>query len=131
LGLILFDDGTLLEAARLIAQERPWPDIARKAEHAEKSLDLARRVVDTGDLDGGLIQVRTALSLAARAYLLSLGEFPLSRAELPGQLAASQRGEAGALLEACIYGDPSSEDLTVAVSAGYALIEPRGARSRR
>jgi hypothetical protein len=75
-GLLLFDDGTVLDAARLLLEEQPWPDFEREAEHAAKSLDLARRVVETGDADGGLIQVRTALSLAARAYLLSIGRFP-------------------------------------------------------
>lgn len=124
-GLILVDDGTVLEAARLIAHERPWPDIARKAEQAEKSLNLARRVVETGDSDGALIQVRTALSLAARAYLLSIGDFPLSRAEIPDQLAAAGRNKAGAALEACISGEPSLEALMAAVSDGYALVELR------
>jgi hypothetical protein len=90
-GRLLFDDGTVLQAARLIAEERPWPDVERKTEHAGKSLELARRVVETGDSDGALIQVRTALSLAARAHLLSIGQFPMSRAELPNQLAAAGR----------------------------------------
>jgi hypothetical protein len=126
-GLLLFDDGTVLDAARLLVDERPWPDFERKAEHATKSLDLARRVVETGDSDGGLIQVRTALSLTARAYLLSIGQFPFSRAELPNQLAAAGRPEAAAALEACIYGEPSLEALAKDVSDGYALLDRLGA----
>jgi hypothetical protein len=122
-GLLLFDDGTVLAAARSIVNERPWPDVERKAEHARKSLGLARRVVDTGDSDGALIQVRTALSLAARAHLLSEGCFPLSRAELPDQLAAAGRLESAAALEACIYGEPSLDALARAVSAGYDLLD--------
>jgi hypothetical protein len=122
-GLVLFDDGTVREASRLIAEQRCWPDAGRKAEHAKRSLDLARRVVATGDSDGALIQVRTALSLAARAHLLSIGEFPMSRAELPDQLVAAGRDEAGAALEACIYGEPSLEALAAAVSDGYTLTE--------
>lgn len=122
-GLLLFDDGTLLAAARVIVEKRPWPDVERKAEHAKKSLDLARRVVETGDADGALIQVRTALSLAARAYLLSMGEFFLSRAELSNQLSAGGQSEAAVALEACIHGEPSLETLGKAVSDAYTLLE--------
>jgi HEPN domain-containing protein len=121
-GRVLFDDGTVLDAARLIAEERPWPDAERKIGHAVKSLDLARRVVETGDSDGAVIQVRTALSLAARAHLLSVGRFPMSRAELPDQLAAAGRPESAAALEACIHGHPSLEALGKAVSEGHALL---------
>jgi hypothetical protein len=122
-GRIVFDDGTLLEASRLMAERRPWPDVERKRAHAAKSLELARRVVDSGDQDGALIQVRTGLSLAARAYLLSTGEFPMSRAELPGQLLAA--GEAGAAqaLQACIQGAPPLEMLRDAVFEGASLLQ--------
>lgn len=126
-GLLLFDDGTVLDAARLVVEERPWPDFEGKAERATKSLDLARRVVETGDSDGGLIQVRTALSLTARAYLLSIGQFPFSRAELPNQLAAAGHPEAAAALDACIYDEPSLEALAKGVSGGYALLDRLGA----
>ncbi len=121
-GRVLFDDGTVLAAARLIAERRPWPDVGRKAEHAAKSLNLARRVIETGDSDGALIQVRTGLSLAARAHLLSVGEFPLSRAELPAQLAAAGHPEAASALDACILGEPTLATLATAVTAGYALL---------
>lgn len=125
-GLLLFDDGTVLDAARLIVDQKLWPDFERKAEHATRSLDLARRVVETGDSDGGLIQVRTALSLAARAFLLSIGQFPLSRAELANQLAAAGHPEAAAALDACIYDDPSLETLAKGVSDGYSLLAQIG-----
>jgi hypothetical protein len=36
---------------------------------------------------------------------------------------ATGRGEAGAALEACIYGELPLEALTAAVSDGYALID--------
>jgi hypothetical protein len=126
-GLLLFDDNTVLDAARLIVEERAWPDVERKAQHARKSLDLARRVVETGDSEGALIQVRTALALSARAHLLSTRQFPLSRAELPTQLVAGGHPESAAALEACIHGEPSLEALGQAVSKGYALLERFGA----
>jgi hypothetical protein len=123
-GQIVLDDGTLLEAIRLMAEHRPWPDIVRKRDHAEKSLELARRVVESGDQDGALVQVRTGLSLAARAYLLSKREFPMSRAELPGQLLATGNAGAARALQACIQGDPSLESLADAVFEGANLLEP-------
>ena len=125
-GLLLFDDGAVLEAARTIVEERPWPDVERKVEHAGKSLDLARRVVEAGDADGAQIQVRTALSLATRAYLLSVGVFPLSRAELPKQLLTAGQSESAAALEACIHGEPSLEALAKIVSDGSALLDRFG-----
>lgn len=61
-GCVVFDDGTVRRALRLIVEHQPWPDVKRKRAHAAKSLDLARRFVSTGDQDGALVQVRTALS---------------------------------------------------------------------
>ncbi|MCP9490242.1 MAG: hypothetical protein MSC31_10250 [Solirubrobacteraceae bacterium MAG38_C4-C5] len=121
-GRIVFDDGALFKAIRLMAERRPWPDVERKRDHAAKSLDLARRVVESGDQDGALVQVRTGLSLAARAYLLSNSEFPMSRAELPGQLVAAGETEAAGALQACIQGDPPLAILGDAVVKGANLV---------
>jgi hypothetical protein len=127
-GCVLFDDGTLLRAVRLIAARRPWPDVERKRRHAMKSLELAGRVVETGDHDGALVQVRTALSLAARAGLLSRGTFPMSRAELPGQLADAGWVSASDALRASIEGHPSLEELDAAVNTGRGLLGEIGDR---
>lgn len=121
-GKVVLDDGTLLAAVRLIAKRQPWPAVERKCQHAEKSLALASRVVETGDVTGGLEQVRTALSLVTRAYLLSAGVFPMSRAELPEQLAAAGRHEAGQALADCIYTQPSLDALALAISRGQELL---------
>lgn len=126
-GRVIFDDGTLLRALRLMADARPWPDVERKRRHAAKSLDLARRVVESGDEDGALLQVRTALSLAARAHLLAHGEFPMTRAELPEQLAAARQVAAAEALQSCIHGQPSLASLRDAVSEGLALLGTTGA----
>jgi hypothetical protein len=128
-GCVVFDDGTLRRALRLIAERRPWPDVERKRRHAARSLDLAGRVVETGDQDGALVQVRTALSLAARAGLLSRGAFPMSRAELPRQLADAGWATAGEALRASIEGDPSLEELAAAVDAGRGLLAEIGERT--
>ena len=121
-GCVVFDDGTVRRALRLIAERQPWPDVGRKRAHAAKSLELARRFVRTGDQDGALVQVRTALSLAARARLLGAGIFPLSRAELPAQLQAIGCPEAAHDLAETIYTAPSLTELARAVRQGEQLI---------
>ena len=102
-GLIVFDDGHLRRAAALIATSKPWPDAERKRRQAEKSADLARRMVASGDQDAALEQVRTALSLAARARLLHAGVFPGSRDELQQQLADLDLREVGDALATTIH----------------------------
>ena len=114
-GLVVFDEGVLRRAAQVMTEHRPWPDVDRKIRHAAKSVDLARRFVETADEDGALEQVRTALSLAARARLLSAGTFPLSRAELPEQLDALGFQEAGDALRTIIFASVSLEALADAV----------------
>jgi hypothetical protein len=130
-GCIVFDSGVLRDALRLIAERRLWPDVDRKVQHARKSLDLARRFVDTGDEDGALVQVRTALSLAARARLLSAGVFPLSRAELPSQLELLGHSGAADALAATIYGEPTLDALRQGVRDGEEMLRSGpGAASR-
>ena len=121
-GCVVFDDGAVRRALRLLSDRRPWPDVERKHKHAAKSLDLARRFVETGDQDGALQQVRTALSLAARARLLGAGVFPLARAELPDQLEAIGCADAAHVLATTIYGSPSLAELEVAVRYGDGLL---------
>lgn len=121
-GLVVFDDDVLRRAVRLIAERQPWPDVDRKLRHAAQSIDLARRFVATGDEDGALVQVRTALSLAARARLLSASTFPMSRAELPAQLAAIGFKDAGDALAATIYDAVPLEALAEAVRHGEELL---------
>jgi len=122
-GLIVFDDGHLRRAAALIATSKPWPDADRKRRHAAKSLDLARRMVASGDQDAALEQVRTALSLAARARLLHAGVFPGARDELPQQLADLGLPDVGAALASTIHSDTLLlADLALAVDLSDALV---------
>ncbi len=125
-GCVVFDDGTVRNGLRLIAERRLWPDIDRKRAHAAKSLHLAARFVDTGDEDGAVVQVRTALSLASRARLLGAGVFPLSRAELPAQLQAIGHVQAAQALAATIYGSPSLAELAAGVRYGEELVAAMG-----
>lgn len=126
-GAVVFDNGAVRRALRLLVEHQPWPKLDRKRTHAAKSLELAHRFVATADEDGALEQVRTALSLAARARLLGVGVFPLSRAELPRQLEAIGGADAARALAATIYA-PSPRQLANAVRHGDVLIAPRGAR---
>jgi hypothetical protein len=121
-GRIVFDDGSIRDALRRVDQARPWPDAPRKRAHAMKSLRLAERVVESGDHDAAVGQVRTALSLAGRAFLLGRDVFPMSRAELPEQLAASGEGGIAEALQSCIDGSPSLDELAVAVLKARRLI---------
>lgn len=121
-GLVVFDNGPVREAVSLMDRERLWPDPDRKRAHATKSLDLARRFVATGDEDGALVQVRTALSLAARAHLLASGLFPLSRAELPDQLREIGENQAAEALAETILLAPSMATLERAQEHGEVLL---------
>jgi hypothetical protein len=122
-GLIVFDDGHLRRAAALIATSKPWPDADRKRQSAAKSVDLARRMVSSGDQDAAVEQVRTALSLTARARLLYAGVFPGSRAELPQQLADLGLPDVGEALASTIHGDTVPlADLALAVDLCDALV---------
>lgn len=121
-GCVVFDDGTARRGLRLIDESRPWPDVERKRDHAVKSLALAERFVATGDEDGALEQVRTALSLAARAKLLQVGVFPLCRAEMPLQLDAVGHPKAARALTEAIHGAPTLEALSEAVHIGRCLL---------
>jgi hypothetical protein len=122
-GLVVFDRGPVRDALALIAERRLWPDAERKRVHAVKSLHLAHRFVATGDQDAALTQVRTALSLAARAYLLHRRVFPLSRAELPSQLHEMGQVDAAVALSRCIHAVPSLGELDWAASTGAALVD--------
>jgi hypothetical protein len=122
-GLIVFDDGHLRRAAAVIATSKPWPDADRKRRYAAKSVNLARRMVASGDQDAAVEQVRTALSLAARARLLHAGVFPGSRAELPQQLVDLGLAEVGEALASTIHSDAVPlADLALAVNLCEALV---------
>lgn len=133
-GLVVFDQAPVRDCLLLIARSDIWPDPLRKRNLASKSVDLARRFVATGDVDAAAEQVRTAVSLAARAYLLSVGVFPLSRAEMPEQLELAERLEAASTLRRCVHNTmslpelaealPVCEALLMAVAADRSVLQP-------
>jgi hypothetical protein len=111
-GLVIFDSGIISDSRRLIEQRGLWPDVSRKADQAIKSLEIATAMVQSGDQDAAVEQVRTALTLAARWQLLAAGRFPLSRAELPSQLDEIGLSDLAVGLAATINGYPRPEQLS-------------------
>jgi hypothetical protein len=80
-------------------------------------------MVASGDQDAALEQVRTALSLAARARLLHAGVFPGARDELPQQLADLGLPDVGEALASTIHSDTLLlADLALAVDLSDALV---------
>jgi hypothetical protein len=129
-GRVISDQGIVQEGRRLIEQSKLWPDVKRKADQAVKSLKIARMMVQSGDLDAAVEQVRTALTLVARWQLLADGVFPLSRGELPVQLEERGRPDLAARLDATIVGLPTLEDLARSLDVAQSLVErdvPSGA----
>jgi hypothetical protein len=109
---------------RLVAEQRLWPDPARKPQQARKSLAIARAMVESGDHDAAVEQVRTALSLIARWRLLEDGQFPLARAELPAQLEELDHTRLAIDLDATIHDAPPLHQLGLFVNAAYDLLDP-------
>jgi hypothetical protein len=80
-------------------------------------------MVASGDQDAALEQVRTALSLAARARLLHAGVLPGARDELPQQLADLDLPDVSEALASTIHSDTILlADLALAVDLSDALV---------
>jgi hypothetical protein len=122
-GRVIFDRGIVHESRCLIEQRHLWPDVNRKAEQATKSLKIARMMVQSGDQDAAVEQVRTALTLVARWQLLLRREFPLSRGELPEQLRDLGSSDLAARLSATIAGCPALEQLAESLDLAEDLVE--------
>jgi hypothetical protein len=131
-GLVVLDDGIVRESMRRIAEDRLWPDVERKREQARRSLRTAEAMVASQDRDAALDQVRTALTLIARWRLLSSGAFPLSRAELPRQLAQIGDSPLAEALTTTIHNAPSLGQLERMLPGASELLDhPLDARVAR
>jgi hypothetical protein len=120
-GCVLFDTGALLEAAAQAADRDLWPDPERKLRQARRTLDFAERLLPSGDHAAALEQVRGALSLTARWWLLAHDVFPLARAELPAQLAGTDQPALARTLEATIHDRPDVDSLAASVTIARSL----------
>jgi hypothetical protein len=120
-GCVLFDSGTLLEAAAQAAERDLWPDPERKLRQARRTLDFAERLLASGDHAAALEQTRGALIahgplVAARPRGLSL-----ARAELPAQLTRVDQPALARALEATIHERPDADDLGVFLAIAHSL----------
>ena len=124
-GCILFDDGTVQNAAELILERELWPDVDRKLGQARRTLAFAERLIDSGDYDAALEHTRGALSLTARWWLLRHHVLPLARDELSGQLRNLGCDELADGLHGSIHERPAQRLLRDSVAAARALTETR------
>ncbi len=121
-GCVVFDQGIIRESTALIAERQLWPDPLRKWQQAQKSLNIARAMVASGDHEAAVEQVRTALTLAARWRLLADRRFPLSRPEIPAQLETLGYETLAANLRATIIDAPPLPRLALSVEDAIALL---------
>ena len=120
-GCVLFDSGVLRDAAAHVAGHDVWPDPARKLRQAKRALDFAERLAASGDYPALREQVRGALSLTARWWLLAHDVFPLARDELPVQLVQTRQIALARALGGSIHDRPDVAALTASLTTARAL----------
>lgn len=120
-GCVLFDSGVVRRGVEYAALTNAWPDPDRKLGQAQHALDFAGRMVESGDHERALDEVRGALSLTARWCLLSHDVFPLSRDELAGQLIDTGQDELAAALQTSIHERPDLASLARAIASARQL----------
>jgi hypothetical protein len=120
-GCILFDSGVMRAAAADVASHDLWPDPERKLRQARRALDFAERLAESADYAALLEQVRGALSLTARWWLLAHDVFPLARDELPGQLAELRQPALAWSLADSIHDRPNTVALARSLATARSL----------
>lgn len=120
-GCVLFDSGALREAAARAVDRDLWPDPERKLRQARHTLDFAERLLASGDRGAALEQVRGAVSLTARWWLLARDVFPLARAELPGQLCELNQFALARALATTIHERPDPTSLAASLAIASSL----------
>ncbi len=98
------------------------PSKLRQARH---TLGFAGQLLGSGDYAAALEQVRGALSLTARWWLLAHDVFPLARAELPAQLHKLNQPTLARALDATIHDSPDPESLAASLKAARAALSGR------
>jgi uncharacterized protein (UPF0332 family) len=93
------------------AEAAIWPDWHRKIRHAARRLVLAVALLETGDISAAQEELLYAVSHTARAILLKVRIFPLSRPEIISQLRESNHDRLAKILEDLSYQEPSKSAL--------------------
>jgi len=130
-GCVLFDDGVVQSAATHIAHHGRWPDANRKVRQAQRALSFTEGIVDSGDREAALEQVRGILSLTARWLLLAHDVFPLSRDELSDQVWDLGCFDLAAALHRSIHCEPELDELATGVRLVKHLTSLSARRARR
>ena len=120
-GCILFDSDVMRDAAVEVASHDLWPDPERKLRQAKRTLDFAERLTESADYPALLEQVRGALSLTARWWLLAHDVFPLARDELPAQLVGLRQPALARALAGSIHDRPDLAALTTSLATARLL----------
>ncbi len=97
-GVPLSGNRVWQELRQEVMADAPWPSSASNQARALRRVRAAEALLEMGDLPAAQEETLFALSHVARAELLASGVFPLSRPELPLQLAESGKSELAAAL---------------------------------
>jgi len=129
-GCILHDRGIFREASRLVLNGRLWPDPERKRGHARTLVDLAARILESGDREAAEEAVRGGLTAVAHWILLSNRVFPLSRDELSDQILELGSSDLAAALHRSIHSGPDVDELAAALALAQHALELTPDRAR-
>lgn len=110
-GCILYDSGVLREGFAVMEREGLWPDPDRQLARLPAIAKLSARLIEMGDADAALDQLRAGLTARARASLLMADVFPLARSELPAQLEAIGEPGLAVALNRAIHFAPGLAEL--------------------
>lgn len=108
---ILHDSGVFREGVAAVERDGLWPDPGRHLARLPKIAELTDQLIEMGDRDAALDQLRAGLTSLARASLLSAGVFPLARSELPAQLENIEERDLAITLDETIHAEPSLKTL--------------------
>ncbi len=89
----------------------PLPDWRQKLAHSAKRLRTAEVALKDGDREAAEEELMMAATHCGRALILQQGQIPLSRPELPEQLAGIGCEELGMLLARLMQGETTLADL--------------------
>ncbi|HYO58244.1 nucleotidyltransferase domain-containing protein [Archangium sp.] len=89
----------------------PLPSADEARQRADRSLDVARDLLEAGDEAAASDLALAAITQIARARLIKKGVYPASRPELPLQLRDITESTLADLLEDALYKDFSTADL--------------------
>lgn len=130
-GCIVHDEGVFREASRILLRTDTWPDPERKRRHTRTLLELATRILPSGDRDAAEEAARASLTALAHWILLSNRVFPLSRDELSDQILDLGSFDLAAALHRSIHSQPELDELATMLRLVRHAVELSPGRARR